>query len=343
MDAVVIGAGIIGSSIAWRLAQEGLSVTLLDAGIAGGEASWAGAGMLAPGGEVTDRTEWSDFAVHSLRLYPRFIAELVRESGCPIDYQQNGAIDVAASEADWPALQDRAAKQRALGIPSVPAQRAHALFYPEDAAVDPRDVMRALLAACRLRGVQVTENLAVTAIYASAGSIALETPAGPIAAGSAVLAAGAWSGSIPFSDGGVARKLPGSFPVKGHLVGYRLEPGSCPTILRQGHTYILQRSSGFTICGSSMETVGFDRRVNPDIVRDIVRRGETLLPILRGAGSPDAWIGFRPRADAHRPHIGRFADSNLWLAYGHFRNGILLAPATAERVATEITSSAGTG
>jgi glycine oxidase len=343
MDAVVIGAGIIGSSIAWRLAQKGLSVTLLDAGKAGGEASWAGAGMLAPGGEVTDRTEWSDFAVHSLHLYPQFIAELVRESGCPIDYRQNGAIEIAASEADWPALTERAAKQRALGIPSVLAQRPHALFYPEDAVVDPRDVMRALLAACRLRGVQVAEDLAVTAIRAAPASIALETPAGAITAGSAVLAAGAWSGSVPFSAGGVACKLPGSFPVKGHLLGYHLEPGSCRTILRQGHTYILQRSNGFTICGSSMETVGFDRHVNPEIVRDIARRGEALLPLLCEAEPPEAWIGFRPRADAHRPQIGRFADSNLWLAYGHFRNGILLAPATAERVAKEITSSAGTG
>ncbi len=343
MDAVVIGAGIIGSSIAWRLAQRGLSITLLDAGKAGGEASWAGAGMLAPGGEVTDRTEWSDFAVHSLHLYPEFVAELARESGCSIDYQRCGAIDIAASEADWPALQERASKQRQLGIPSVLAERDNALFYPEDAIVDPRDVTHALLAACRLRGVQVEENLPASAIHAAPGSMAVETPAGRITATYAVLAAGAWSGSVPFSASGVARKLPGSFPVKGHLLGYRLEPGSCPTILRCGHTYILQRSSGFTICGSSMETVGFDRSVDAEIIRAIAHRGQELLPILRDAASPEAWIGFRPRADAHRPHIRRFVDSNLWLAYGHFRNGILLAPATAERVAAEITSSSGTG
>ena len=343
MDTIVIGAGIIGSSIAWRLAQKGFSVTLLDAGKVGGEASWAGAGMLAPGGEVTGRTEWSDFAVQSLHLYPQFIAELERESGCSIDYQRNGAIDIAASEADWAELQGRAARQRDMGIPSVPAQRPRAMFYPEDAVVDPRDVTLALLGACRLRGVKVEENLPVAAIRAVPGSVAVETSAGGIAARSAIVAAGAWSGSIPFTAAGVARKLPGSFPVKGHLLGYHLDPGSCPTILRQGHTYILQRSSGFTICGSSMETVGFDRRVDPEIVRGIARRGEELLPMLRDARSPEAWIGFRPRADAHQPQIGRFPDSNLWLAYGHFRNGILLAPATAERVVTDITSSAGMG
>src|SRR5580692_8006868 len=119
MDTIVIGAGIIGLSIAWRLAQRGLRITIVDAGKAGGEASWAGAGMLAPGGEVTERTEWSDFALHSLQLYSEFIAELQEESSCAIDYQRSGAIEIATTEADWITLQERAAKQRELGIPSV--------------------------------------------------------------------------------------------------------------------------------------------------------------------------------------------------------------------------------
>src|SRR5438067_9303465 len=93
-DTIVVGAGIIGLSIAWRLAQRGLRVTVLDAGKAGGEASWAGAGMLAPGGEVAERTDWSDFALHSLGLYPGFIAELEQESDSRIDYQRTGAIEL---------------------------------------------------------------------------------------------------------------------------------------------------------------------------------------------------------------------------------------------------------
>jgi glycine oxidase len=340
MQAIIIGAGIIGLSIAWRLAQRGMRVTLIDAGKAGAEASWAGAGMLAPGGEVTERTEWSDFALHSLQLYPGFIAELEQESGCTIDYQRCGAIEITTTEADWAELQERASKQRELGIPSVPAKREYALFYPEDASVDPRDVTRALLVACRRRQVCVYENSPVTGIQAALDSIAVETPIGRLAAATAVLSAGAWSGSIPCR--GVPRNLPGSFPVRGHLIGYRLEAGTCPTIIRYGHTYILQRRNGYTIAGTSMEAVGFNRTIDPDIVRDIARRAEALLPILQKAGAPEAWIGFRPRADAHQPQIGRFADSALWLAYGHFRNGILLAPATAERVTAEIMSSAGT-
>jgi glycine oxidase len=337
MDVIVIGAGIIGSSIAWRLAQRGLRVTLLDAGKAGGEASWAGAGMLAPGGEVTERTVWSDFTLHSHRLYPEFVAQLREESGCPIDYQRDGATEIADA-ADWADLLERAEKQKKLGIPSVPAGRENALFYPEDAAVDPRDVTRALLAACRAKQVTVHEGLPAMGIHTGPGSIAVDTETGRLTAARAVLAAGAWSGSIPFTMDGTPHRLPGSFPVRGHLVGYHLTPGACAGILRHGHTYILQRSSGFTIAGTSMETVGFDRSIDRDVVREIARRAEALLPQLRQAGEPEAWIGFRPRADAHQPQIRRFEDTGLWLAYGHFRNGILLAPATAERVAAEITS-----
>jgi glycine oxidase len=336
MDAIVIGAGIIGSSIAWRLAQGGVRVTLLDAGRVGGEASWAGAGMLAPGGEVTERTEWSDFALHSLQLYPEFITELRNESGCPIDYQRNGAIEIAATEADWLELLERARQQKELGIPAVPAVRERALFYPQDAAVDPRDVTRALLAACRARQVSVHEGLPVTRIHAEIGSVGVETESGRFTAEVAVLAAGAWSGAIPLSIGGTARRLPGSFPVRGHLIGYHLEPGTCPTILRQGQTYILQRANGFTIAGTSMETVGFERTIDRDIVCGIARRAEDLFPQLRQASEPEAWIGFRPRTDAHQPQIRRFEDSGLWLSYGHFRNGILLAPATAERIVADI-------
>ncbi len=110
-DAIVVGAGIIGSSIAWRLAQGGWRVTLLDAGRAGGEASWAGAGMLAPGGEVTERTQWAEFAIHSLRLYPGFIAELQAETSFPIDFQRGGAIESSATEAEWLELLRPAEKQ----------------------------------------------------------------------------------------------------------------------------------------------------------------------------------------------------------------------------------------
>src|SRR5262249_14136680 len=149
-------------------------------------------------------------------LYPDFIADLERESGCAIDYQRNGAIEIGATEADWLALRERAQNQKALGIPSVPAERENALFYPEDAVVDPRAVTRALIVACRVRRVRVEETLPATGMYAVGGSVKIDTPTGPLTAAAAVLAAGAWSGAIPFSIEGTWRRLPGSFPVRGH-------------------------------------------------------------------------------------------------------------------------------
>ncbi len=146
--AIVVGAGIIGTSIAWRLAQRGLRVTLIDAGKAGGEASWAGAGMLAPGGEINQWNQWAEFTLHSHKLYASFVDELRWESGCSIDFQRNGAIEVAATESEWIVLQERAKRQQGWGIPSTPINYKNAvgaLSFPEDAIVDPRHVMHALL------------------------------------------------------------------------------------------------------------------------------------------------------------------------------------------------------
>ncbi len=151
-----------------------------------------------------------------------------------------------------------------------------------------------------------------------------------------MLAAGAWSGQVPVlgDDGPLA--IPATFPVRGHLLGYALQPGSLSPILRQGHTYVVQRSSGFTIAGTSTEQVGFNRELDPRIVDDIRARACELIPELRSALEPTAWLGFRPATEDFAPVIGRLGDTRLWLAYGHYRNGILLAPATAARVAGEI-------
>src|SRR5581483_9914275 len=172
-DVAVIGAGIIGTSIAWRLAQAGCRVTILDAGVVGGEASWAGAGMLAPGGEIEHRSAWSDFALESLGLYPAFVTELQDESGCAIDFQRQGAVELAFTETEWEQLASRADAQRELGIASerldaagvralaplvecaADCKIAGALFFPGDAIVDPRHVTSALATACRRRGVEI--------------------------------------------------------------------------------------------------------------------------------------------------------------------------------------------
>jgi glycine oxidase len=331
-DVIVVGGGIIGCSIAWRLAQNGISVAIYEAGRIGAESSWAGAGMLAPGGEVEGASVWAQRSIESLRLYPEFLKELDEESGIAADFRGCGAIEVAFSESEFAADQTRATGQGSLGIVSERLTREDILSrvpyingscvigglnYPGDAIVDPREIVAGLRIACERRGVRIEENRRVNSLCELAG------PA-------VVIAAGAWAGDLDAS-------LPQSFPVKGHLIGYRLGPGSIGPIIRRGHTYILQRSNGFTIAGSTTEHAGFDRGVIPSTVRALHNRAHELIPSLLISSPDESWIGFRPGAD--QPHVGRVGDSRVWLAYGHYRNGILLAPITAQLVADEITAS----
>jgi glycine oxidase len=331
-DVIVVGGGIIGCSIAWRLAQKGVSVAIYEAGRIGAESSWAGAGMLAPGGEVEGASIWALRSIESLKMYPEFLNELHEESGVVADFRPCGAIEVAFSESEFAADEARATGQRSLGIVSErlsredvlarlrhmnPARLAGGFYYPADAVVDPREIMSGLRVACERRGVHIEENRRVRSLRELTG------PA-------VVIAAGAWAGDLDAA-------LPRSFPVKGHLIGYRLRPGSIGPIVRRGHTYILQRSNGFTIAGSTTEQAGFDRSVSPSTVRALHNRAHELIPSLLISSPDESWIGFRPGAD--EPHVGRFGDSRVWLAYGHYRNGILLAPVTAQLIADEITAS----
>ncbi|MEP6533810.1 MAG: FAD-dependent oxidoreductase [Bryobacteraceae bacterium] len=323
-DVIVVGAGIIGSSIAWRLAQQGAVVQLRDAGRLGGEASSAGAGMLAPGGEVDGPSAFGGLLIESHRLYPDFVRELAEDTGLDIDFQQCGAMETAETEEDWIALQNRARRQGALGVRSEPGVR-DAIYYPDDALVDPGDVLRALRIACTRQGVAIVEDAPVERLDA-------------LDAAAVVLAAGAWTTLI----GGTPAALPKAFPVKGHLLGYDLTPGSVGPILRRGHTYLLQRRNGFTVAGSTTEDKGYDTAIDPAIVEEVRQRVEALYPAVQGILPSRVWTGLRPAIEGTEPRIGRFESTRYWLAYGHYRNGILAAPATAARIASGIISSSET-
>ena len=343
----IIGGGIIGTSIAWRLAQAGLKVTLFEKGQLGREASWAAAGMLAPGGEIDDHLELVELFVESAGLYKSFVEELSLFTGIAIDYQECGAIELAYSSEEWESLVYRAAKQAEFGIRSRPLTaeqvrifsphvRAEglmgSLFYPGDAVVAPRDLMKALEAACERAGAEIRENAPVYDVRVEAGGV---TVAG-VRYSSAVLAAGAWSGALRIEG---ADPIPSTEPVRGHLLGFDLPPGACPTIVRHGHSYVLQRASGFVVAGGSMERVGFERMIDRAIADRILHEAAGIMPILAQLEPVNVWTGFRP--SAAKIQLGRWRETPLILAYGHYRNGILLAPLTAKRVADEILSATG--
>ena len=350
-DTLIAGAGLIGSSIAWLLAKAGLRVILTDAAKFGSEASAAGVGMLAPGGEYREVSPAAQLALQSLATYPTFIRVLEKESGLRIEFRKCGAVELAYEGERWESLKKRADVQRRFGI-SVdsicgPSLRElapgltlgglrGALFYPDDSCVAPQDLLNALKLACKRRGVTILEQTPVKSIHAQQDGVAAVTANGLIKTRSAVLAAGPWSSQIPVCHSETLVNIPATFPVKGHIIGYQLPPGSLTPILRHGHHYVLQRSSGFTLAGSSEERCGFDRSLNFELVREIHGGACSFYAPLLAAKPIREWIGFRPGTDENQPVIRRVPATNLWLAYGHYRNGVLLTPATASLVADEI-------
>jgi glycine oxidase len=345
----VVGGGIIGLSVAWRLAQAGNIVSIFDQSIAGGEASWAGAGMLAPGGELDECSELACLAIASRRMYAAFVRELEQASGLPIDYQECGALELAYSEKEMCELEQRAERQKGLGISSKRIAPSHVLtfwprlrreglvggrFYAGDATVNPRELTHALRTVCRRSSVSVSEHVRVKALEISAEGVTLVTDFGDERVETAVIAAGAWSSRIHVRG---VPPLPHSEPVKGQLIAYQQPEQTCSTIVRRGHTYLMQRANGRLIAGSSMANAGFNREIDPFIEADIAARAGFLMPHLTETSPVESWMGFRPASDELR--LGTWHSPRLYLAYGHFRNGILLAPATAQKLAEEINAN----
>lgn len=337
-DAVIAGGGIIGASIAWRLARQKFRVLLLDAATVGAEASSSAAGMLTPGGEFEDPA-MRDLAERSLAMYPDFVREIESDSGLPVGFRRTGTVELDAPAR--PGSRPLTREELRTLAPFLRSGVTSAAFFPDDAIVDPAALVQALRTACLARGVCVREGSPVKEIRAdSQNAEIIGVRVAGVRARFAILAAGAWSSGIAIRVNDHPYTPPRSFPVKGHLLGYRLPPGSLAVTVRHEHTYVLQRADGFTIAGSSAEQAGFDRTIDPKIVSDIAARASALVPALQSLPPERVWIGFRPAIDAPAPQIGRAAASRLWLAYGHYRNGILLAPVTAERVSRELAAAA---
>ena len=278
----------------------------------GGEASWAGAGMLAPGGEMDEPSDLTTLALESRRLYPAFVRELAETSGLAIDFQELGAVDLAYSAEELAALEARAARQAAIGIESKPLLPARvttfwprvrkealagARFYPGDGLVNPREIVLALAAVCRALGVRLVQNCAVQRVEDRERDVLLTSANGEESFDSALVAAGAWSGLIQVAP----TAIPPSSPVKGHLLGYQQPTQTCNTIVRHGHTYLMQRANGFLIVGASVENVGFDRHIDAGEVARLVASAGFVMPHL-----------LKPRPRRHGAASGRLATSCIW-------------------------------
>ncbi|MCK2220772.1 glycine oxidase ThiO [Actinomadura sp. ATCC 31491] len=359
---VVVGGGVVGLSVAWRLARAGRRVAVVDPRPARG-ASHAAAGMLAPISEVTyTEAPLLRLGMASLRRWPAFAAELAADAGLPatgpgVDLRAEGTLDVAFGADDLAALDELAAFMDKLGLPverltGRECRRLEPMLAPSvrggllaagDAWVDPRRVTAALLAALerlrvplvRARATGLLREDDTGAEPPGAGRVVgvrLEEGAGPseVRAGRVVLAAGAWSGGLA----GVPVR-----PVKGQILRLR-SPRPLLTRCVRGSVhgssvYLVPRGDGELVVGATQEELGFDTRVTAGGLYELLRDARELVPGVTELELADVVAGLRPGTPDNLPVIGPGGAPGLVLATGHHRGGVLLAPLTAALVAGE--------
>jgi len=343
-DVLIIGGGIIGCSIAWRLAQAGRKVTVLDRSEPGAEASSAAAGMLAPLGEMVEPRAFSELCVASRSLYPRFAAEIEECSGHHVGYRNDGSLLVALNEQLEKELAEVHCAQTALGFALQPLTAAEVhtrevglsprirsgLFVPGDHWIDNERLMHALLIACQRVGVRLEAGHQVSKFHTMGGHLKNVTAGdgASFAAKTYVLAAGCWSGEVASSLG---IHIPVT-PCRGQMMEFEASH-ELPFVVRAGTHYLVPRPHRRLLVGTTAEYTGFEKVVTGKGLLSILEGAMRLAPLVSEFRFLRAWAGLRPDTADHLPILGYGEIENLVFATGHFRNGILLAPVTAEIIA----------
>lgn len=348
-DVAVIGGGAIGCAIAWRAAQAGLKVVVLEQSVLGAGATQAAAGMLGAQSEMHKQTALWPLCLESRSEYKEFAAELMAETGIDIELSETGTLRIAHTQAAVQSLKAQAKWQAASGghsawleaselsgLEPTLAPSLGALWLPEDGNVSAPQLGKALAAAAR-RHATVREGVTVQSIESRSAGVRLETSSGPVVAENVVLSTGAWAGrqlganqwSSEFGFG----------PVKGQLFAIRARGQE---VLRRtivtDIVYLVPKRDGSIIVGATVEPdAGFDDRLTVRAVRALTSALAQVAPGLIDCELERLWTGFRPGATDQLPVIGRLPDDpRILLAVGHYRNGILLTPITAKMIVHEL-------
>jgi glycine oxidase len=344
-DVVIVGGGIMGCAVALRLAQRGLGVTVIERGIPGAEASSAAAGILGPQMEAAGPGALLDFALASRALYPALADELRDATGIDVGFDRSGVLAVALDEAGEQALGARRAWQVARGLevealtggqaralePALaPVVRA-ALRFPDDGQVNARELARAFSQAAAAAGARFLTGRYVRRVVVAGGAVTgVELDGEVLPAGAVVVAAGSWSGLV--EGAGVPSTV--VRPARGQLVSIDTRPPLFRHVVSlHGRGYLVPRRDGSVLAGSTLEMAGFRKQVTVGGLAAILDLARTLVPGLGEAEVTGSWSNFRPYTEDHLPVLGASSVKGLVLATGHFRNGILLAPATAVAIA----------
>lgn len=334
-DAIVLGAGIIGVSVARALRGEGMEVLLVERGEPGREASFAAAGMLAPHSADTPDTLWP-FAEASARLYPGFVKEVERDSGMQVDLRSQGTIAFLEHQEELislPCLPELSASQVAEMEPGLAAPGGRA-FFLEERSVDARALMTASLEAARASRIEILSGVAASSVERTSGrTLQVTTERDQLQAPIVVNCAGAWAGQV------APHKFP-TRPVKGQMLAVSAPEGlNLRHVVRLPSVYVVPRSDGRILIGATQEEAGFDRSVEPKTIEGLHRAAAGIVPALGSARVLESWSGLRPGTPDALPILGPTATPGYFVATGHFRNGFLLAPLTAQAMAMVVRGS----
>jgi glycine oxidase len=342
-DVIVIGGGIIGSSIAVRLAQAGARVSIFDRGEPGREASSAAAGMIAPQAEGPKPEAFAELCGASYSLYPEFVAEMEDLSGIAAGYHRAGSLLLALDDAQAQELDETEAETRRRGlaverldadavrrcVPGLGEGIRRGLLLPGDHWVDNERLTEGVLEAARRLGVTIHANATVCSLSARNHRIeSIKTDTAAFRAAEFVLAAGCWSGVVAASAG---LEVP-TVPCRGQMLEFEA-PSQLSMVVRAGDHYLVPRAGGRILVGTTADYVGFEKAVTAEGLASILSGALRLAPFLGKLRFRRAWAGLRPDTADHLPILGRARLENVTLATGHFRNGILLAPFTARLMA----------
>jgi glycine oxidase len=352
VDGVIVGGGVIGLSCAWYAARRGLSVRVLERDRPGAGASGVAAGMLAPVGEATwGEEELLGLALQSHALWPEFAARLAATAGRAPGFLELGALHVALDRDEAAELRRRFELMRSLGLeaawlrphdarelePGISPSCAAAVHAPHEAAVDPPQLLEALRAAAETEGAVILSGVEVREPLVEDRRLAGVRTADGVKhrAEWTVVATGAWSGAAEWLP---VEVRPPVRPVKGQILTLRGPAGApvCERIVVSERVYIVPRSDGRLVVGATVEEQGFDTRVTAGGVHELLREAYRALPDVAELELSEAVAGLRPGTPDNAPVIGSAELDGLVYATGHYRNGILLAPATAELVAAEL-------
>src|SRR5579871_633717 len=333
-DVVVIGGGVIGLSLSIALRKKGATVLVVERGEPGREASHAAGGMLVDC-PVETPAPLQALATASAAMYPEFVHELQLESGLPIDLRDYGTIVFPApgKAHEWAGIQRLSSEeQNAVEAAIAPTDRP--AFLLKERSVEPRGLMAALTKYAKHRGVDISSGDTVTGLTLTHGVVAeVTTHKTAFACQKVVNCAGAWAGQIG----------PVNFPTrpaKGQMLAVVPQARNLLAhVIRSPEAYVIPRSDGRIVIGTTLEDAGFDKRTDPAVIQRLYRSAVAWVPELAQARILEDWAGLRPATPDGLPILGQTGIPNYFVATGHYRDGILLAPVTAAAMAEVINGS----